>query len=658
MTFGVTPAGFNRKRLIDIKNQLDNAFIGEFGEINLDAQSVAGQIIGVMSKVMADIWENMEQVYVSQYPNSASGVSLDAVAALTGIFRLPATRTTVIGAAGGSEGALIPQGSLTRIPGNGEVFESLEATVISRQNSVRNTVQVLATAPQAYQIILDGISYVYSLPTIVFSGPFVSGNNVSIRVNGINSTIVPFSIDDPTTLNNLAGQLVADFPTLISSAVVSGNTIELTAITGKSLSIGPNTITGVGAPTSSTSFRTPVDVNMIASELALIIDVNADFVASSNTDTVTITAASMENPYSINVGSNLNITSFYTPVLFRAQNYGPIAAPANTLIEIVTPSAGWTSINNFEAGVTGRNQETDAELRLRRYQSLSVIGAATVEAIRARLLQQVAGVTSVLIFENITLTQSPLLVSWGGDFVAGNLVGVTVDGDLLGNVAFAGTHLATMNAIAALLETDNEIESATVQGGTNREILIVSETAEEVLVSFSEIGTPQPDYTISGGRPPKSFEAIVQGGSTQAIGDKIWQVKPAGIQTYGNTMVTVVDSMGNNQAIFFSRANPVYLWAQITLVTIPSGLNAFPANGIDLVRAAVVAYGNSLGIGQNVYLQRVQAAIFSVPGIISATVQLARTANENDNPVYSASDITISETEVSVWDINRVGVTI
>ena len=73
MTFGLTPQGFKSKRLADIKADLENQLLAEFGEINLDPQSLFGQQIGVYSKVLADLWENMEDVYFSQYPNSAEG---------------------------------------------------------------------------------------------------------------------------------------------------------------------------------------------------------------------------------------------------------------------------------------------------------------------------------------------------------------------------------------------------------------------------------------------------------------------------------------------------------------------------------------------------------------------------------------------------------
>ena len=91
--FGLSPYGFRAMRLIDIKTAIDNATIAQFGDVNLDAQSVFGQQIGVYAKILADYWENQENVYFSQYPNSAEGVALDNVVQLNGITRIPQQRT-------------------------------------------------------------------------------------------------------------------------------------------------------------------------------------------------------------------------------------------------------------------------------------------------------------------------------------------------------------------------------------------------------------------------------------------------------------------------------------------------------------------------------------------------------------------------------------
>lgn len=653
--FGVTPEGFKSKRLIDIKNELEDYFIGEFGEINLDAQSVTGQFIGIFSKVIADIWENLEDVYLSEYPNSATGISLDNVVQLNGITRLPAQRTSVIGVATGVEGTLIPSGKLARQPTTGNIFFSTQNVYITRSNSVQNIVRVNAATAQVYTILIDGVSYTFSLPTMNFSGPFVSGNVINAKVNGINIPEVTYTTSSANTFNLLRDALLTS--PAIATATVVGNTIEITPTLGYSVNISGVDVTGgVSQPTYSQTLRVPANTDTIATFLSGVLNSSANVTSTFSGSDITITAVDTENPYSLNVGTNLTITQTSSPVPFLAQEYGPIPVPAGSLIEILTPVAGWQTINNFKAGVTGRNQETDEELRLRRAASLRVLGAATVEAIRARVLQEVPGVTSVTVFENVTLTQDSIEVTFSAAFNATSTIEIQVDSTIIGTVNWQGSQLATMNAIAALLLAQPEIKNVTVLGAGNLQLLIEMEDVQEISVVFNIGGTTPPTYITAGGRPPKSFETVVEGGSDAAVALKIWQLKPAGIQTFGNTQVAIIDSQGNTQQIFFSRATPIYIWVTVTLVLNPQ--ETFPSNGLQQVANAILAYGDSLGIGVDVFFQRVQAAIFSVPGIASANVQLASTININDIPVYGTADIDVGQTEVSSWDLSRIFVSL
>jgi len=656
--YGVTPQGFKAKRLIDVKNELEDAFIAEFGDINLDPQSVTGQIIGIYSKVLADIWENLQDVYLSQYPNSATGVSLDNVVQLNGLTRLPAQRTIVIGAATGTPGTLIPIGSLARLTGTQNVFESIESVIISSSNSVQNVITVNPTPqPQEYRVIVNGVTYTYSLPSILFSAGLNPGNSISVRINGVNMPIVNYATSTPATLTNLISVIVANSGGAVQSGAIDGNKVNLVPALGRQIIVNSVNVSGPGAITATVSYLPPASSAQIAENLAAILsnstNVTGSWVSGNN---FTIQANQSENPYALNLGANLSITETTSPITFRAQAYGPIPAPAGTLTEILTPVPGWIRLTNFQAGVTGRFQETDEELRLRRANSLRVIGAATVEAIRSRLLQEVPGVTSVLVFENVTMTQDPISITFSTDFVSPNSAQVVVDGLIVGTVTFSTTHLAMITAIANLLSAQPDILSAVVGGVGNRVIIITMQEGETVEISFNISGGTVPTFSESGGRPPKSFEAVVQGGSDAAVALKIWQVKPAGIQSYGNTSQVIIDSQGNNQTIYFSRAVPIYIWVTVALTLNPQ--ETFPSNGQELVSQAILAYGNTLGIGVDVFIQRVQAAIFTIPGIASATVQLARTLNPTDTPSYTSSDIDILETEISVWDLSRIFVSV
>lgn len=88
-------------------------------------------------------------------------------------------------------------------------------------------------------------------------------------------------------------------------------------------------------------------------------------------------------------------------VLFESENFGPIALQTGQALTIETPVAGWAGASAGEDAELGDDLETDAELRLRRVELLRFQGAATIEAIRADVLE-VDGVEQVFVFENVS----------------------------------------------------------------------------------------------------------------------------------------------------------------------------------------------------------------------------------------------------------------
>ena len=654
--YGVTPQGFNQLRLPEILDQFEDLFIAAFSDINLDPQSVTGQLIGIFSKVLADDWENLADVYASQYPNSATGVSLDNVVSLNGIVRIGASRTSVIGAATGIQGTLIPSGSLARLQNTNDIFFSVGNFFITNGSSLRNTINVLAATAQTYSILIGSTTYIYSLPIISFSAPVVAGNVINLRINGVSIPSVPFNTSSAQTLADLASVILANFATEVFSATVVGNTIRLVPVLSEQIIVTTIVVTGAGAPTGTIIFAIPASVSLIAQYLAANINTASNVTATwTSGSTFVIQATSSAVPFSINNGTNLAISSTSSPILFLSQAFGPIPAPANALNIILTPVAGWQSLTNFSAGLTGRVQETDSELRIRRALSFRLFGAATVEAIRSRLLQEVAGVTSVTIFENVTLTQDPISILFSSPFIVGNIAQVNLENLNIGSVSYISSNLQVMNDLASLIQSQTQIKTVSVLGIGNNELLLTMEDSQDVEIEFNiSGGASQATYLLFGGRPPKSFEAVVEGGSDDDVALKIWQLKPAGIQTFGNTTTVVQDSQGNPQAISFTRASPVYLWASVVITLNPQ--ETFPVNGQQLISEAINAYGGTLGVGIDVFLQRVQSAVFTVSGVASAVVLLARTPTPTTTPSFASLDIDIGATEISLWNLSRINV--
>lgn len=125
MSFGVTVDGFVAKSLEVIKAELEADWRSEFGaSTDLDPQTPDGQIIGIMSERLAELWELAEASYAAFDPDQATGTALDALAALTGTVREPAEPSTVTATLTGTAGTVVPAGKTASVLGTGVRFDS------------------------------------------------------------------------------------------------------------------------------------------------------------------------------------------------------------------------------------------------------------------------------------------------------------------------------------------------------------------------------------------------------------------------------------------------------------------------------------------------------------------------------------------------------
>ena len=88
-------------------------------------------------------------------------------------------------------------------------------------------------------------------------------------------------------------------------------------------------------------------------------------------------------------------------VLCRAQEFGLVIAPANTLTRIIDARAGWRGVTNPDGAILGRDVETAVAYKRRYSQVVATHARDAIEAVRARVLQ-VDGVTDALVRDNAT----------------------------------------------------------------------------------------------------------------------------------------------------------------------------------------------------------------------------------------------------------------
>lgn len=84
---------------------------------------------------------------------------------------------------------------------------------------------------------------------------------------------------------------------------------------------------------------------------------------------------------------------------FASVEHGALDVKANTVTQIVTVIAGWDSVTNPAAGITGNDRESDAEFRERAAESVAINAHGTVSALESSLAN-IDDVIDVKVLEN------------------------------------------------------------------------------------------------------------------------------------------------------------------------------------------------------------------------------------------------------------------
>lgn len=132
---GLTANGIEIKDVDEVLSDIESAQLADISStLNLNPDSVLGQLNGIYAAALAELWEVIEEVYQSAYPDTASGQSLSYVSALTGAIREPATYAVVQVSLIGTVGTVIPAGTQFYPPGDSASTFSTPApyTIIER----------------------------------------------------------------------------------------------------------------------------------------------------------------------------------------------------------------------------------------------------------------------------------------------------------------------------------------------------------------------------------------------------------------------------------------------------------------------------------------------------------------------------------------------
>jgi len=339
--YGVTDQGFVIKTLSEIKDEIGVDLKSYFGnQINLTPESVFGQLRDVYAEREHELWELAQDIYNSQYPQTASGVSLENILDFSALEKIAARESTV------QTQALFGTISTVISSGTQVTVENDPTTVFSTDSDVT---------------LVAGTD---EIQDIAFSATPDDGS-ITFFYNTEETTALAY--DDATaaaTLQTYLRALDGLSEVTVSGSFAAGFTITFAGVDGKQEQLilveGTNTLEESATPVIVTITETTPGVYQ-------------------GTVSMTCTETGANN------------------------------ANAKTLTVINTPVSGFTRTFNVEDATLGRDQETDAEAKIRRNSNLVTSRSGPVEAIKNKILDlngdeyvDLDQIESVIVYENAT----------------------------------------------------------------------------------------------------------------------------------------------------------------------------------------------------------------------------------------------------------------
>jgi uncharacterized phage protein gp47/JayE len=404
---GLTTQGFIVATQEEIRVIIANALKANLGaDIDTNPSSRIGQFIDIVSRELESLWLGLEDVYNSQFPYTASGISLDNIGSITNTPRNPGSSGSVFVFFGGAVGSVIPVG-----------------TTISTQNGVELTTDELRTIQNNHWLITLDL-----LPTsdkadfnLTYQGLATQFFEIYPQdpPDIIKSKIIAASILKSELISVINPATTATFTTRFAHGFQVGDSVNIDSSSVGGYWNGIHTITAVA---DNLHFS-------IASGTAIVQTPMTDDFATGTVPKLDATQIEVQGQFGISRGIhvsfkptittdlwgiNLIQNDMYsgaiqtvmtvepaTDVATRATGVAVLnqSFPAGSISEIVSSVSNVNTVLNIADGVAAQQRETDAQYRTRLMGDLTITGAVSIKGIQKALLE-LPGVTFVGIIDN------------------------------------------------------------------------------------------------------------------------------------------------------------------------------------------------------------------------------------------------------------------
>lgn len=334
----------------EIQQQVVQEYRDLFGQdLVVTPNTPQGMLITAEQLARIAVAENNAQLANQINPNLAGGKFLDAIMALTNPFsRKPATQTVVFARVTGVPGTVIPAGSIASETGTGDnnQFATVADVTIPAEGYV-DLVQfnsiVYGPIPCADYMLTNIVTPVLGWEQVGINTGTVLGSATQSDIQARQYRLNTLATQGASVAEAITAEIIrttdATSVSFLENPTGAIDTIDGVTLAPHSIYVCANG-TGIGSQTFAVAAvtGTPGTVIPAGSEV------------SSNGNVFSNLA-----PLTIPAGGVLD------PAFFVSKQYGPVPCPIGTLNTILTPVAGWTSVNNTIAPATLGETSTIAQ---------------------------------------------------------------------------------------------------------------------------------------------------------------------------------------------------------------------------------------------------------------------------------------------------------
>jgi uncharacterized phage protein gp47/JayE len=218
----------------------------------------------------------------------------------------------------------------------------------------------------------------------------------NVEFTGTVGTVVP--INTALKVSATGDRYFTTSALTLTSSVVSDVTLNISTVANSTvytLTIN-NIVVSITSGGSATA-------NSILLQLQTAINSLVSGVTTSlpTSTTLRINVTEPDSTYPLVIGTRIAATTVSNLVNAQSEFDGTHVAPVGTVNTLLVPIFGINSVTNLKDMNVGRPEETDSELRIRRYNSVGIIGASTYSSVISNI-KNIDGVTAAFIIENKT----------------------------------------------------------------------------------------------------------------------------------------------------------------------------------------------------------------------------------------------------------------